>query len=156
MSDEKPEFKVIPGAFSAAAPKASGEQQVQSPPPPPLANLTTTERRVWEYICEQLREAGVEHRTAGITIKIVCRTYIDWIAAVKECEEQGRYIESKNGNPYEAPHSYTEKQLKRDLLKWLPQACLTIPSLAKTQGEKGGDQGDLFGELLGYAAAHPG
>jgi len=155
VDDSRPDLTVIQGGFGKAA-SASAGVGIKSPAPPPGA-LNTQERRVWEYICAQLREVGIEHGSAGLTIKIICRTYVDWLHAVKLCEDEGRYKISGNGNQYEAPHSYTEKQLKRDLLKWLPEACLTIPSLAKAKGkESGNGQGDLFGELLSYANGHPG
>lgn len=155
MDDEKPGFTVIEGGLGKAPPAVPGV--VAKSPTPPPGSLNSQERRVWDYICSQLRDAGVEHLTAGITIKIICRTYCDWLAAVKQCENEGRYKISGNNNQYEAPHSYTEKQLKRDLLKWLPEACLTIPSLAKAKGKDGtSGQADLFGELLSYANGHPG
>ncbi|WP_051711526.1 terminase TerL endonuclease subunit [Andreprevotia chitinilytica] len=104
MDDLNPPFNVIDGGFGKKPPGRLGE--IQSPKPPPLANLSTQERRVWDYICEALRQAGIEHVTAGLTIKIICRTYIDWLEAVALCDN-GRYELSKNGNPYELPHSYT-------------------------------------------------
>ena len=156
MDDDKPSFNVIEGGFGKAAPAAVGEAVV-SPRPPPGSNLSSQERRVWDYICEQLREAGVEHRTSGLAIKVITRTYMDWVKSVKECDDHGRYATSKAGNTYELPHSFTEKQLKKDLLRWLPMACLTIPSLAKVKEGDGNPQtGDLFGELLVYASGHPG
>ncbi|WP_375591588.1 hypothetical protein [Chitiniphilus eburneus] len=151
MSDDSPPFNVIQGEFGKRPGGKVGE--IASPRPPPGANLSTQERRVWEYICASLVAAGVEHVSAGLTIKVICRTYVDWLAELKRCDEEGRYGRSGNGNAYELPHSYTEKQLKRDLLKWLPEACLTIPSLVAARAKLGdnGLQDDLFADLVAHA-----
>jgi len=154
MSDEKPPLTVIQGGLGKTGSAKAGE--LQSPSPPPLADLTGSEKRLWVYICDSLRSAGVEHITAGLTIKIITRTYLDWVKALKECDDKGRYAQGKkNGGQYELPHSYTEKQLKRELLKWLPEACLTIPSLAtaKAKMPEGAMQDDLFEELIQAASA---
>ena len=154
MNDEKPPLTVIQGGLAKPSSGKAGE--LQSPSPPPLADLTGSEKRLWDYICESLRSAGVEHITAGLTIKIITRTYLDWVKALKECDDKGRYAQGKkNGGQYELPHSYTEKQLKRELLKWLPEACLTIPSLATAKGKMpdGGQQDDLFEDLIQSANA---
>jgi len=154
MGDDKPPFNVIDGGFAKSRPGDAGK--IASPDAPPLANLTGSERRVWDYICENLRTAGIEHITAGLAIKVIARTYVDWIDATKLCEDEGRYGKGPNGGSYELPHSYTEKQLKRDLLKWLPEACLTIPSLVAVRAKLGGEslQDDLFGALVDHATAH--
>ncbi|MDR3427953.1 P27 family phage terminase small subunit [Silvimonas sp.] len=151
MSDEKPPFNVIPGGFPKSRNGKAGE--LHSPEPPPGANLTTQERRVWNYICDGLRESGIDHRAAGITIKVICQTYVDWLDAIKLCTKHGRYLTSKNGDPYDAPHSNNEKRCKQDLLKWLPEACLTIPSMTAAQAKLGdeGPQDDLFGDLVTHA-----
>lgn len=153
--DVSPPFAVIEGGLSKSASSAAGENTAQSPKPPPGANLTTQERRVWEYICESLQMAGVEHLTAGLTIKIICRTWMDWIKHLDQCDKEGRFGQSEKGHRYELPHSYTEKQLKKDLLRWLPEACLTIPSLVSARAKLGqvNLQDDLFGDLVSQATS---
>lgn len=156
MSDEKPPFTVITGGAQNQTGKVVGE--VVSPDPPPLANLTTSERRVYDYICRSLREAGVDHVTSGIAIKVICRTYIDWLEALKLCDEEGRYgTARKSGSTYELPHSYTEKQCRASLLKWLPEVCLTVPSLTGVKVKLGdkGQQDDLFADLVNHAQNRP-
>ncbi len=152
---EKPPFEVISGGLDKPPTAPIGGSAVVSPRIPPGANLSTQERRVWEYICDNLAAAGLEHVTAGLTIKVITRTYMDWLEALRDCDNTGRYATSDNGNRYELPHSYTEKQLKKDLLRWLPQACMTIPSLASARAKlgDGGQQGDLFDELVHHATA---
>jgi hypothetical protein len=57
-------------------------------------------------------------------------------------------------NGYEQPHQlfYVARQLKRELLQWLPEAALTIPSFHKIVGERAKpEQGTLFEDPV---AAH--
>lgn len=154
MSDESLPIGIDPAATANGVSGKAGE--ITSPKPPPLADLTGSEKRVWDYICESLRGVGIEHLTAGIAIKVICRTYVDWMKAIALCDQEGRYAKGKRGGgSYELPHSYTEKQLKKDLLKWLPEACLTIPSLqvAKSKLPEGPKQDDLFDDLVGHGSA---
>jgi hypothetical protein len=137
---------------------ATGSADITSPDPPPVINLKTEERQVYEYICESLRQAGIEHLTAGMPIAVIVRTFCDWIAASKECAEKGRTQVSKTGWVTPLPWADDEKRLKMELGQWLPKACLTIPSLARVRkdtGEKGG-QDDLFGDLVNHATSSPG
>jgi hypothetical protein len=136
---------------------ATGAQGVESPEPPPLINLTDDERGVYEYLCAQLRGAGIEHLTAGMPIAIIVRTYADWIEACRKCENEGRTQQSKNGWHSPTPWAEDEKRLKMELGQWLPKACLTIPSLVRVRKESGAQSGqdDLFGDLVQHATASP-
>ncbi|MFZ3000307.1 MAG: hypothetical protein WA071_08250 [Undibacterium umbellatum] len=149
--------------FSTAPPAVGGEHvagkagEIISPDPPPAINLQQDEMQVYNYICDVLRAAGIDHTTAGISISVIVRTFINWIEASRICEERGRTQESKTGwvTPY--PWADDEKRLKMELGQWLPKACLTIPSLARVRkdtGEKSG-QDDLFGDLVNHAMSSP-
>lgn len=128
---------------------------VESPDPPPLMRLSDDERKVYEYICARLRDAGIEHLTAGMPIAVIVRTYADWLRAARQCDELGRTQESRSGWHSPTPWAEDEKRLKMELGQWLPKACLTIPSLTRVRKDAGVDAGqdDLFSELVGHAAA---
>lgn len=130
---------------------------VASPSPPPLIDLSTSERRVWKYICDSLAASNLEHITAGLPIAIIVRTYTDWIAAAQECATKNRYQESNNGWKSEAPWAADERRLKSELGQWLPKACLTIPSITRVKKEMGivSGQDDLFADLVNHAAERP-
>lgn len=149
--------------FAAALPAVGGVRVVStaseiiSPRPPPMLSLTTDEHALYEHICETLRQAGIEHLTAGMPIAIIVRTFADWLKACAECEEKGRSQTSKTGWSTPTPWADDEKRLKMELGQWLPKACLTIPSLARVRkdtGEKGG-QDDLFSDLVNHATTLP-
>jgi Phage terminase, small subunit len=128
---------------------------VESPDPPPLMQLSADERQVYDYICSRLREAGIEHLTAGMPIAVIVRTYADWLAACRKCDELGRTQEAKSGWHSPTPWAEDEKRLKMELSQWLPKACLTIPSLTRVRKDAGVDAGqdDLFSELVGHGVA---
>lgn len=153
MSHPPPTFTVVQGG--AGNQVSAG--LVDSPDIPPLIALDTSERRVWKYICESLKTAGLEHVTAGLPIAVIVRTYADWLKSVKTCEEKGRYQDSKNGWSSETPWAADERRLKSELSQWLPKACLTIPSLSRVKKDQGigSGQDDLFGDLLGHARERP-
>ncbi|TWI65181.1 hypothetical protein IP91_02588 [Pseudoduganella lurida] len=142
-------------AVGAHAVRAGAD--VSSPDAPPVIGLTGQEREVYDYICESLRAAGIEHVTAGMPIAIIVRTFVDWIAASKECDEKGRSQTSKTGWSTPTPWADDEKRLKMELGQWLPKACLTIPSLARVRKDTGiqGGQDDLFGDLVNHAMSSP-
>lgn len=152
MSHEAHPFTVIPGGGG----KASAETLV-SPLPPPLIELSTSERRIWKYICDSLVQANLEHITAGLPIAVIVRTYSAWIAALKDCEDRGRYQEAKNGWASETPWAADERRLKSELGQWLPKACLTIPSLTRVKKDLGvvSGQDDLFADLVNHANERP-
>ncbi len=145
-------FTVIHGAGAKTAHDA-----VASPLPPPLIDLSTSERRVWKYICDSLAATNLEHITAGLPIAVIVRTYSGWIAALAECEDRGRYQVSGNGWSSETPWAADERRLKSELGQWLPKACLTIPSLTRVKKDLGvvSGQDDLFADLVNHAVAKP-
>ena len=69
MSHPPPTFTVVQGG--AGNQVSAG--LVDSPDIPPLIALDTSERRVWKYICESLKTAGLEHVTAGLPIAVIVR-----------------------------------------------------------------------------------
>lgn len=149
--------------FDTALPTVGGANvrttggDVTSPTPPPVIGLKDDELQVYEYICESLRAAGIEHVTAGMPLAVIVRTFIDWIAASKECAEKGRSQTSKTGWSTPTPWADDEKRLKMELGQWLPKACLTIPALARVRKDTGtgGGQDDLFGDLVSHAINSP-
>lgn len=152
MRDDTPEFEAKPPGSAAPS------RVLTSPEPPPEIELDEKERRVYAYICDVLRQAGVEHLTAGLPIAVIVRTFAQWLEACRKCETQGRYQTSTNGWHSLQPWAEEEKRLKQELSQWLPKACLTIPSLARVRkdtGEQAG-QDDLFADLVGHATASPG
>lgn len=145
----------LPTVGAAKVSSKSGD--VVSPPPPLMLNLTQTERELYEHICDTLRQAGIEHLTAGLPIAIIVRTFADWIRACTECAQKGRTQTSKTGWSTPTPWADDEKRLKMELGQWLPKACLTIPSLARVRkdtGEKSG-QDDLFHDLVNHVTSLP-
>ena len=149
--------------FVAALPAVGGARvattssEIVSPRPPPMLGLSAVELDLYEHICETLRQAGIEHLTAGMPIAIIVRTFADWLVACAECKAKGRTQTSKTGWATPTPWADDEKRLKMELGQWLPKACLTIPSLARVRkdtGEKGG-QDDLFSDLVNHGITLP-
>jgi hypothetical protein len=138
------------------APARPTEQK--SPPPPPLIELDADELQVYAYICQMLREAGVEHFTAGMPIAVIVRTYAAWLKACLRCEKEGRYQTAQSGWASPTPWASDEARLKMELSQWLPKACLTIPSLTRVRKEAGvqGGQDDLFADLVAHATSSRG
>jgi hypothetical protein len=156
MTDPKNTFTTALPSVGASN-VTSGSADIESPVPPPAIDLKDDEHQVYEYICESLRRAGIEHLTAGMPIAVIVRTFCDWIEASKKCALEGRTQVSKTGWVTPLPWADDEKRLKMELGQWLPKACLTIPSLARVRkdtGEKSG-QDDLFGDLVGHATSSP-
>jgi len=152
MNDDNPTFEAKPPAGSAPV------KDVESPKPPPEIGLSESEVRVYDYICLVLRQAGIEHLTAGMPIAVIVRTYAQWLAACTKCETQGRYQTSTNGWHSLQPWAQEEQRLKQELGQWLPKACLTIPSLVRVRKDTGAPAGqdDLFGALVAHATASRG
>lgn len=135
----------------------------QSPRPPPGTQLSQRERKVWDYICAVLSQEGLPHLTAGIAIAVVCKTFVRYVTtevllAQFEQENGGTYFVTTKNN-YSQPHQYfyAAQALKSDLLKWLPESCLTLPSSVMAKAKLGdeGLQDDLFGDLLQAALVAP-
>lgn len=155
--DSKVNFAAVPPAVGGDA-VASKVGEIVSPAPPLLINLSVDELALYEHICDTLRQAGIEHLTAGMPIAIIVRTFADWLKACERCENEGRTQESKNGWFSPTPWAEDEKRLKMELGQWLPKACLTIPSLARVRKDTGeqAKQDDLFSALVEHATASPG
>lgn len=159
MNGKPPNLTMIAGGGAntpPASPGAAGE--VKSPGRPP-GDMTEEEIAVWDYICKQLREAGIEHVTFGLAAVMVCKTYVQWMHAaedlerVKEAAGGSHLVKLRNG--YEQPHQayYVVRELRKELLTYLPECCLTIPSFANVRSKLGGSgQLDLpFASLVGHA-----
>ncbi|RLK45957.1 P27 family phage terminase small subunit [Cupriavidus plantarum] len=151
------------GAQTPATPAAGGGNRkvdLRSPEPPPESHLSPRERKVWDYICAVLADEGLPHRTAGIAITIICKTFIQYIQAERELQEyiasnKGSILQVSKKSDYSQPHPlyYAARDIKQELLKWLPEACLSLPSavMAKAKMGEEGQQDDLFGDLLAHA-----
>lgn len=142
----------LPSVNEALLGKGNGEAaSIISEIPDMPTKLSAKEKKIWEHVTLALLEYGLIHRTDGLTISIICRTYIDWVDATNELDDvkknnNGSYImESANG--YRSPHPlyYVARDHKKSLLEWLPEAALTIPSFHKIKGNQvDTPQGDLF------------
>lgn len=151
------------GTQTPSLPAAGGgnrKSEIRSPEPPPEANLSHRERKVWDYICEVLRDEGLPHRLGGIAITIICKTFIQYVQAEKELQNYiasngGSILQRSQKSDYSQPHPlyYAARDIKQELLKWLPEACLSLPSavMAKAKMGEEGQQDDLFGDLLAHA-----
>jgi len=155
MSGSDVPFEAAEGRAPA---RAAGGASIKSPEPPPGLEFSARELAVYGYICQVLREAGIEHLTAGMPIAVIVRTYEQWLDALTKCETHGRTQTSKNGWVSDLPWAEDEKRLKMELGQWLPKACLTIPSLTRVRKDSGGGGGqdDLFSDLVGHAISSPG
>ena len=150
----------VESAGSEAA-QAPAKAEVVSPDCP--IKFSEPEQQVWDYICDQLRKANLLHLTAGIAISVIVKKYRRWLTAIEALDE---YMDENNGsftvktpNGYEQPHQlvhYVDKQ-EKELLKWLPSCCLTIPTFAKVKAlENGQEQGDLFlDEIRSFMQGRP-
>lgn len=115
---------------------------VASEIPKPAATLSTKEKRLWKHVTEALYEYGLIHRTDAMTLTVICKTFQRWVDAEEQLsklmkEKGGNYF-VRTPNGYEQPHQlfYVARNLKRELLQWLPEAALTIPSFQKMLGER--------------------
>lgn len=156
MTDKADEFTVqLPAVGGGLVTGQPGK--IESPAAPDLIKLSADEQGLYEYICDSLRRAGVEHMTAGLPIAVIVRTFADWLKASALCEEKGRTQTSKTGWVTEMPWAKDEARLKMELGQWLPKACLTIPSLARVRKDMGpqGQQDDLFAALANHAINSP-
>ncbi|MGC4075431.1 MAG: P27 family phage terminase small subunit [Rubrivivax sp.] len=153
---EADKLAVAPGESEAAGVPARADAQ-KSPPPPPLIELDERELEVYAYICQMLREAGIEHFTAGMPIAVIVRTYAAWLDACAKCEKDGRYQTAQSGWASPTPWAGDESRLKMELSQWLPKACLTIPSLTRVRKDtgQGSGQDDLFADLVAHATSSP-
>lgn len=141
---------VVPGGLGD---DASGVSVLAIPSEIPdyVAKLSAKERKVWEHVTQALHEYGLVHRTDAMLLTVVVRTFVRWVDAE---EKLSRLMKEKDGdyfvttpNGYQQPHQvfYVARQLKKELLQWLPEAALTVPSFHKLVGERAKpEQGTLF------------
>lgn len=157
MDNGKP--KLVPLQGGGGDPPRRTVAGIELPDPPPGHNLDRQGRRLYEWICEALIRDGRTIRAAGIQLVLLVHTFLAWSADMKLCVELGRYGESKEGNRYELPHSYNERNARAEIKKELPEACLTVMSQieAKLKESKvvGGTQDDLFGDLVEFGRERP-
>jgi hypothetical protein len=147
MNETDQTFAVEPGSSRVGL-------SVQSPSGPPGLIFSGLEQQLFDYICQSLKAAGIEHMTAGLPIGVIVRTYSDWLAAWQKCEDSGRTQTSpKTGWVSPTPWAEDEKRLKMELGQWLPKACLTIPSFTRVKKDSGAQSGqdDLFVDLVDHA-----
>lgn len=138
---------VDPGGVGDVAPDAGIPSEI----PDVVAKLTAKEKRLWEHVTQALFEYGLIHRTDAMMLTVICRTFCRWVDAEEQLnvyarENGGSYIVA-TPNGYEQPHQlfYLARNLKRELLQWLPEAALTVPSFQKAVGERAApQQGSLF------------
>lgn len=154
-----PPITVAPAGSEAA--QAPAKAEVVSPDCP--IKFSEPEQQVWDYICDQLRKANLLHLTAGIAISVIVKKYRRWLTAIEALDEymdeNGGSFQVKTPNGYQQPHQlvhYVDKQ-EKELLKWLPSCCLTIPTFAKVKAlENGQEQGDLFlDEIRSFMQGRP-
>ncbi|MFC3340024.1 P27 family phage terminase small subunit [Paracandidimonas soli] len=133
---------LYPVPSGAAVGDGAPADNVASEIPRPLAKLTAKEKALWEHVTQALQEYGLIHLTDAMTITVICRTFARWVDTEEQLtkfarEHGGSYI-VKTPNGYEQPHQlfYAARTLKRELLSWLPEAALTIPSFQKVMGER--------------------
>lgn len=157
MDSKKAFAAELPAVGAAQVSSDADASDIVSPDPPMMLALSADERLLFAHICLTLRQAGIEHMTAGMPIAIIVRTFADWLAAAEKCRVEGRTQISKTGWATPTPWADDEKRLKMELGQWLPKACLTIPSLARVRKDTGeqGKQDDLFGDLVKHGTALP-
>lgn len=150
MDTPKPNLVVV----TQALPSVPATQTKTDPKdlPKPVTSLPKAEKPIWKYVVESLAEYGLIHRTDALTIHIIVKTFARWVDAESLIQTMldttGTYfVTTPNG--FEQPHQmyYVARDLKKELLRWLPEACLTITSFqkAKVEGDTTGRQSDLFG-----------
>ncbi len=124
--------------------------------PDQITKLSAKEKKIWEHVTQALHEYGLIHRTDAMMLTIICRTFVNWVEAEDELarfkrDNGGSHIrESANGYRAPDPTYYMARDYKKQLLSWLPEAALTIPSFHKIKGETIGDgpQGSLFDDPI--------
>lgn len=146
----------LPGVNSAAAANFDRINAViESVAPDMPAKLSAKEKKVWHHVVSALLEYGLVHRTDGLALTIICRTFVDWVEATEQLEKykrdhDGNYI-TESANGYRTPHPlyYVARDHKKSLLQWLPEAALTIPSFQKIKGGSiDAPQGNLFDDPI--------
>lgn len=145
--------RVVPEVDSRTVGEVAPSQSVASEIPSLVAKLSAKEKKLWDHVTQALHEYGLIHRTDAMVLTVICRTFIRWVEAEELLsrfmkENDGSYF-AKTPNGYEQPHQsfYVARNLKKELLQWLPEAALTIPSFQKAISAQatGGPQGQLPG-----------
>ena len=139
---------VIEGGNAQVTPIASVPAEIPEPP----AELHGNERQVWDYVTAALLQYGLVHRTDGMVLMVICRTFRRWLEAEAALQafmdDNGGDFIVTTPNGYQQPHQlyYLARNLKADLLKWLPEAALTIPAFSKLKADEmaASQQGSLF------------
>lgn len=157
MDDTKPNVVPFKGGGDGGGDRPAAG--IVIPDPPPGHNLTRQGRRLYDWICEALIHDGRKISAAGIQIVLLVHTFLTWSDDMKLCVELGRYGTSENGNRFELPHSYNERNGRAEIKRELPEACLTVMSQiearlkeSKTSGQV---QDDLFADLVEFGKARP-
>ena len=157
MDDGRPKLVPLRGSGDENRKKTVGG--IEIPQPPPGSHLTTSGRRLYDWVCEALIKDGRKINAAGIQIVLLVHTFLAWSADMKLCLELGRYAESKEGNRYELPHSYNERSARAEIKRELPEACLTVMSQIEARLKEskvgGGVQDDLFADLVEHGRERP-
>lgn len=114
--------------------------------PNSIKKLTPRERKVWQHVTDSLKKHGLVHSTDAMMLNIIVTTFCRWVDTEEQLEKymkdnDGSYL-CKTPNGYEQPHQlfYASRHLKKDLLQWLPEACLTIQSFRKAKNLMGQPQ----------------
>lgn len=150
------------GVLEGAAASDQRVDDVASEVPAPLKELSLAEQRVWDYVAGALKDYGLIHRTDAMLMHLIVSTFVQWVdaeAALEKhvAENQGSFM-SKTPNGYEQPHQcyYMARNLKTELLRMLPEACLTIPSFAKVKhAMRAPQQADMFDPLVAFVSGKP-
>ncbi|CAB3688332.1 hypothetical protein LMG24238_02981 [Paraburkholderia sediminicola] len=157
MEPSTPSIGVLDGQ-AAAEQRVDG---VESEVPAPLKLLSLAEQRVWDYVAGALKDYGLIHRTDAMLMHLIVSTFVQWVdaeaAVEKHTAEKGSFM-VKTPNGYEQPHQcyYMARNLKAELLRMLPEACLTIPSFAKVkQAMREPQQPDMFDPLVAFVSGKP-
>lgn len=126
----------------SAVETVSMSADVASEIPQPPFKLSIEEKKIWQHVTVALNEYQLIHLTDSLTLSVICKSFAAWTAAEKHL---ARYMKENAGsmlvktpNGFEQPHQlfYVARQLKKELLQWLPEAALTIPSFQKVMGER--------------------
>jgi len=158
MEPSTPSIGVLDGQ-AAAEQRVDG---VESEVPAPLKSLSLAEQRVWDYVAGALKDYGLIHRTDAMLMHLIVSTFVQWVDAEAAVEKhaagnKGSFMVT-TPNGYEQPHQcyYMARNLKTELLRMLPEACLTIPSFAKVkQAMREPQQPDMFDPLVAFVSGKP-
>ena len=144
------------GAFAGVNAQSEAAMQaamahLESEIPDKLVKLDARQRKYWDYATKALYEAGLIHRTDAMLLHVICRTFAEWVTATEQADEIVKnggslFLESGNGYISNHPVVHNAARAKGELLKWLPEAALTIPSFQSAQKVKPQHQPGLFDE----------